>query len=49
MVGEKFTGVWIVVFSCTRPCWVWGVTTVHIQSYSNHHIDVDVIHEDGLC
>ena len=26
IVEEKFTGVWIVVFSCTRPCWVWGVT-----------------------
>jgi hypothetical protein len=22
---------------------------IHIQSYSNHHIDADVIHEDGLC
>uniref|UniRef100_A0A2N9EM84 Reverse transcriptase n=1 Tax=Fagus sylvatica TaxID=28930 RepID=A0A2N9EM84_FAGSY len=19
-------GVWVVVFSCTKPCWVWGVT-----------------------
>jgi hypothetical protein len=26
IVEEKFTGVWVVVFSCTRPCWVWGVT-----------------------
>ena len=26
MVGEKFTSVWVVVFSCTRPCRVWGVT-----------------------
>ena len=23
---KKFTGLWIVVFSCTRPCQVWGVT-----------------------
>uniref|UniRef100_A0A2N9GE10 RNA-directed DNA polymerase n=1 Tax=Fagus sylvatica TaxID=28930 RepID=A0A2N9GE10_FAGSY len=21
-------GVWVVVFSCTKPCWVWGVTMV---------------------
>ena len=19
---------WVVVFSCTRPCWVWGVITL---------------------
>ena len=26
IVEEKFTGVWVVAFSCTRPCRVWGVT-----------------------
>ena len=26
IVEEKFTGVWVVIFSCTKPCWVWGVT-----------------------
>ena len=26
-LGKKFTGLWIVVFSCTRPCRVWGVTS----------------------
>ena len=25
-LGKKFTGLWIVVFSCTRPYRVWGVT-----------------------
>ena len=25
-LGKKFTGLCIVVFSCTRPCRVWGVT-----------------------
>uniref|UniRef100_A0A2N9H1P0 Reverse transcriptase n=1 Tax=Fagus sylvatica TaxID=28930 RepID=A0A2N9H1P0_FAGSY len=20
-------GVWVVVFSCTKPCWVWGMTS----------------------
>ena len=29
---------------------LWNSSVVvHIQSYSNHHIDADVIHEDGLC
>jgi hypothetical protein len=28
IVEEKFTGVWVVVFSWTRPCWVWGVTVM---------------------
>jgi transposase InsO family protein len=29
---EKFTGVWVVVFSCTKPCWVWGVTKIFSDS-----------------
>ena len=33
IVEKKFTGVWVVVFSCTRPCWVWGVTGQAIQSW----------------
>ena len=35
IVEEKFTGVWVVVFSCTRPCWVWGVTlsVVHMSPF----------------
>ena len=32
IVEEKFTGVWVVVFSCTRPCWVWGTTGRHFST-----------------
>ena len=28
IVEEKFTDVWVVVFSCTRPCRVWDVTVM---------------------
>ena len=36
IVEEKFTGVWVVAFSCTRPYWVWGVTVDLIQSEGPH-------------
>jgi hypothetical protein len=32
IVEEKFTGVWVVVFSCTRPCWVWVVWMLKISA-----------------
>jgi hypothetical protein len=27
--------------------WNFSVA-IHIQSYSNHHIDADVLHDDGM-
>ena len=38
IVEEKFTGVWVVAFSCTRPCRVWGVT-VWYQSLGYDSVD----------
>jgi hypothetical protein len=34
MLVEKFTGVWVVSFSCTKLCQVWGVTII-LAKYPN--------------
>ena len=49
MVGEKFKGVWVVVFSCTRSCQIWGVTIILPKIPNNYSIHKVVVGPYTTC